>query len=778
MGLSEAEQQVAAIVLEREVRPGTPTVLLELVRSSNQDPAASADPPTHTSAGGPREPSSLLPGMPHPMRFLLALLTRVLTGRESSFFPAEDPAVLQRGLALVRAAEAVLALGSWLDAVLVHLAREMADRAGADLLARDGLADPGDLSRTRRERWRQQTKSLVANELQAITGRGIQDCHDLVGFALAPAGATEAAFAAMESGRADWARVGRWWKRCRRMPVEDAADVARALFPARQPEEPSAGDPPSSADGGGGSRPSLAEFGRALDREATRVEGRDALAARRRRAEAVQARCAWAVFEEEGVGSLTVTGRTSTVAAAMDRIDAVARRARAAGDERTLDQLRSDAVLALLTHGVLPARGRRGARESPVTTGPSGRDGSPDQPAGPDVDPAARAARLACTAGDEDIDPAAGGGWEPAVTERLTAVLEGHAPASVEVIVPLDVLLGSNPDGVAEIVGRGFITGEHARELLSVPGSMLRRLVTDPLTGVALERSVERYTPDRAMRDLVTAVDQACRGPGCTTPARSCELDHVIEYPAGPTSANNLAAVHKRHHAMKTHRWWSAVMEPDSRRLRWTTFFGSVRVTKPHDYRQYDRPGPPPAPHSGRIPAAAGVAGGDGVDDVDTDVVATGADLRDRLFYAALAHRETAGYLAGYDDEVPDRHDDAGRSAVFRDRTAPVLLRHRTSGGALRRGAPPGQAHPRRIIERLTEYEALPAATLPGDEGVPAATLPGDEGVPAAALSGDEGVPEGALPVGGERGSGARSEPEHSGPPEPPEAPEPPPPPF
>lgn len=639
------------MVLERQGRRGVPTVLLELVR-----PAPDAPTPDATD-----EP--VLPGMPSRMGFQLAVLTRVLSGQETSVFPHGEPAAIQRGVALLRAAEAVMELQCWLDATVVHLAREMAERAGAELLAREGHVNPQDLSRTRRERWRQQTKSLVANELQALTGRGIQDCHDLVGLALAPAASTGVVLSAMEGGRADWVRASRWWKRCRRMSVEDAARVARALFAptegADARDDEADGD--DTATGTSAARMSMAEFARDLDREATRVEGRDAAAARRRRSEAVQARCAWALFEEEGVGSFSVTGRTSTVAAAMDRVDAIARRARAGGDSRTLDQLRSDATLALLTHGVLPAHDYRPSGTTGARVGEDTSEGrTPDPP-------------------DEELDPAAGGGWMPADVDRLSAVLEGHVPAAVEVVVPLDVLLGADPDGVGEIVGRGFITGEHARELLGVPGSTLRRLVTDPVTGTAIERSVDRYRPDRAMRDHVTAVDQHCRGPGCTTPARLCELDHVREYPDGPTAVANLTSVHRRHHAMKTNGWWSAVLAPDSRRLRWTTFFGRIHVTEPHDYGQYP---------------------GSSQSDVRES---PGADLRDRLCYAALAHRETVPYLADYDDEAPDDDHCAGRSAAFRDRTAPVFLRHRTAGGAVRRGAPPGQPHPADLLTAIKE---------------------------------------------------------------------------
>ena len=52
-----------------------------------------------------------------------------------------------------------------------------------------------------------------------------------------------------------------------------------------------------------------------------------------------------------GTGSLTVTGEAGRVAAAMERVDDVARRLRGDGDSRTLTQLRSDVALDLLLYG-------------------------------------------------------------------------------------------------------------------------------------------------------------------------------------------------------------------------------------------------------------------------------------------------------------------------------------------------------------------------------------------------------------------------------------------
>ncbi|MGI8949339.1 MAG: hypothetical protein ACR2FV_15470 [Ornithinimicrobium sp.] len=97
------------------------------------------------------------------------------------------------------------------------------------------------------------------------------------------------------------------------------------------------------------------------------------------------------------------------------------------------------------------------------------------------------------------------------------------------------------PGGVAEIVGYGFLTGEHARELVLTPGSTLHRLLTDPADGRLLERTIAAYRPDQAMITQLRAADVFCRAPGCLVPARRCDLDHEREYDeGGPTAEPNL----------------------------------------------------------------------------------------------------------------------------------------------------------------------------------------------------------------------------------------------
>lgn len=576
---------------------------------------------------------------------------------------------------LTGAAEAAVRLSRWADAALSAVSAAMAMAAGQELLGRAGVASPGGLSEARRERWRAQTKSVVAREIRALSGWGIQECHRRVAFALAPAPATQNAQTAMVEGRAGWLEVSWWWQRCREMHPSDAAAVAQEVF-ATDVSDGEASDPGASStaaqdgylDQHGRLRRSRAQLRRVLDRAATRVEGSDPDASRQRRRAAVDARGAWSEVEEDGTGVLAVSGRSSTVVAAMHRVDTVARRARAAGDSRTLDQLRSDAALALLTVGALPSCGPAGAAPDSAAAALDSAGAAPDS-----ADPATgRAVEPA-------LDPASGGGWDAAATDRLTAALAGLAPAVVEVIMPSDVLTGADPDGVAELSGAGFITGEHAREIALTPGTVLHRLVTDPVTGHALERSLATYAPDAQMRALVQAADRLCRAPGCTVPATQCDLDHVIEHPEGPTSGTNLAADHRGDHAPKTNRWWTCVMD-ETRRLTWTTLFGRVYRTMPYDYRGY-----------------SGSAGGRPDPTRSLQGAVLSPDVQDQALYAALAHRAPGSPLESRDDD-PDAAAQGWASPAELARSGLIGVRHRASGGRKVVGPPHGQPTPEEIL--------------------------------------------------------------------------------
>ncbi|MFQ6173279.1 HNH endonuclease signature motif containing protein, partial [Oryzobacter sp. R7] len=90
------------------------------------------------------------------------------------------------------------------------------------------------------------------------------------------------------------------------------------------------------------------------------------------------------------------------------------------------------------------------------------------------------------------------------------------------------------------------------------------------------------YRPPPWLAALVKARDGRCRFPGCSVAARSCDLDHVRPWPAGPTAADNLAALCRRHHRIKQRPGWTARMMPGAV-LEWTDPTGRVTPTHPQD---------------------------------------------------------------------------------------------------------------------------------------------------------------------------------------------------
>ena len=257
-----------------------------------------------------------------------------------------------------------------------------------------------------------------------------------------------------------------------------------------------------------------------------------------RRCSAKASRTAYGRMTDDGMGTFTVTATAERVIAALDRADAMARAARRAGDPRTLDQLRSDALCDLAIFGSLPSR------EDSFTSVPA---------------------------------------------------------ATVRIVVPFEVAAGLS-DAACELPGHGWVTAAHAREIMTAPGSVWQRLAVDVGTGRALELSSDSYRPTAAMVEHVRAVDGVCRGPGCQTPADRCDIDHLVPWPAGPTSVANAQSLSRGCHNPKTARLWRAVRAPDDG-IRWTTLAGREYVTYPKDWREaLDDPGAGPPVSSGDPP--------------------------------------------------------------------------------------------------------------------------------------------------------------------------------
>ncbi|MGH3388381.1 MAG: DUF222 domain-containing protein [Actinomadura sp.] len=215
-------------------------------------------------------------------------------------------------------------------------------------------------------------------------------------------------------------------------------------------------------------------------------------------------------------------------AAADERLDALARAAKQAGDTRPMDAIRADIYLDLLTG---------------TFTGPS---------------PVHRRGVVELTA---DLPTLLGlaehtgelAGWGPVIADIARQIAEQRA--------------ATGADGVTDpTVWRFSITDP-------LTGGLLHHGTTRPPTK-PLERARDpRRFPTKRQREFVIARDRTCCGPGCRTPARRAEIDHRIAHAdGGRTDVSNLDAKCAFCHDLKDNGW-TVVRNPYDD-TTWTSLLG------------------------------------------------------------------------------------------------------------------------------------------------------------------------------------------------------------
>lgn len=150
---------------------------------------------------------------------------------------------------------------------------------------------------------------------------------------------------------------------------------------------------------------------------------------------------------------------------------------------------------------------------------------------------------------------------------------------TVLVTVPALTLLdrraepGSTVPGATEtatVEGYGPIDPQTAREIASCAPT-LRRMITDPVTGVVLSFDRTTYRVPKDLRTWLRVRDGTCRFPNCNRRAGPSELDHTNDWALnGPTNHDNLAHLCPDHHALKTAGTWK-VQQLGGGSLRWTS---------------------------------------------------------------------------------------------------------------------------------------------------------------------------------------------------------------
>ena len=162
------------------------------------------------------------------------------------------------------------------------------------------------------------------------------------------------------------------------------------------------------------------------------------------------------------------------------------------------------------------------------------------------------------------------------LSEISETVTPQRRPLTVNVTIDLPTLLGlaENP---GQLAGYGPIPAAVARELAS--DAKWKRFITEPQTGNLLDFGRESYEPPQHLKDFLIARDRTCRFPGCRRSALLSDLDHAESWESGgSTSPDNIGALCRRHHRLKTHDGWRIQSFSDGS-CTWTSPLGKEFFT-------------------------------------------------------------------------------------------------------------------------------------------------------------------------------------------------------
>jgi len=257
----------------------------------------------------------------------------------------------------------------------------------------------------------------------------------------------------------------------------------------------------------------------------------------RRHVRARKDRAVWIVPEVDGMATLCALLPAPVALGAFARLDRIARTFRdgapgseqadagAEADERTLSQLRADALADLLCDGDVSGT-------APIEEG-----------------------------------VVASSAFVPGVRAEVRLTIAASTAAGLD-------------DAPADLDGYGPIPARTARELVGAAASFTRVLVDPVSGGVASVGRTHRVPPAR-MRLHLQLRDRTCRFPGCTRSAATAEADHTIEWRhGGETALDNLASLCVAHHHVRHGDRWTYVLHPDGT-ADWTTPTGRRVTTRP-----------------------------------------------------------------------------------------------------------------------------------------------------------------------------------------------------
>ncbi|WP_162621963.1 HNH endonuclease signature motif containing protein [Microbacterium suaedae] len=156
----------------------------------------------------------------------------------------------------------------------------------------------------------------------------------------------------------------------------------------------------------------------------------------------------------------------------------------------------------------------------------------------------------------------------------------GAIRATVQITISAETLIGSADSDAAPplLDGDATVHPDRARRLAR-DAPAWARLFVRPESGDVI--ATDTYRPTAAQRRLVVSRDGSCRFPGCAVPARSCDIDHVIDHArGGPTSTDNLGCLCRAHHTLEHQTPWK-VTRTSAGAYEWTSPAGRPARTEP-----------------------------------------------------------------------------------------------------------------------------------------------------------------------------------------------------
>ena len=186
--------------------------------------------------------------------------------------------------------------------------------------------------------------------------------------------------------------------------------------------------------------------------------------------------------------------------------------------------------------------------------------------------------------------------WEPRDSVQVT----------LDLVIDLTTLRGED-DRLALLEGQP-VPAQIAREWVDAVRTW-RRVVTDPVDGHLLDYGTRQYLPDR-LRRYVLARDGGCIAPDCSTRSRRrLQLDHVVEFPDGPSSAANTDCKCVVCHQLKTAGHITITDSNADGSRTWTTASGQTVRIPPRPFLHDPVDDPPPrrrqTPHTAPEPQPA-----------------------------------------------------------------------------------------------------------------------------------------------------------------------------